>query len=353
MILALSWFNGQVSFTMSSEIIQFTLPQAGFSFRARLFVQENPDVVQQILAQLPFKSVLGHVVIAGETFWTPTRLVHLGRNYMVQRRLGAVYLNAPGQSICVTYGTITESATINQFAEVLEEDLPVLEKIGKLVYEQTVAQPRHNLVEVHITCESAQQEQLPVGAPAAPSSPSATTDRKTYWQEVKALIEQEIDRIWLEEPPEIQKVRWGVIDSGAGTGQQSFTVLMHLEAYLMVVGGDVMSRFLKIAQYDDIQLPMINRITREFLVENFDLFEFFADLGLPRMYEIGQKYSEALDTLETKEDYIQLTGAMQTYVNRMHRWGYFIFPWHLGVAFPHRSPAEVLALAKVVGAKSS
>lgn len=337
---------------MSSDIIQFTVPLAGVSFRARLFAKESPDVVQQVLAQLPSKSVLGHTVIAGETFWAPTRLVHLGRNNMVQRRLGAVYLNAPGQSICVTYGTITESAKVNQFAQVLEEDLHVLENIGRLVYERTIARPRHNIVEVHINRESARQGELPVSVPAAPSS-SATTDGKAYWQEVKALIEEEIDRVWLEEPPEVQKVRWGVIENGAGTGQQYFTVLMHLEAYLMVVGGDVMSRFLKIAQYDDIQLPMVNRITREFLVENFDLFEFFADLGLPSMHEIGQKYSKALDTLETKEDYLDLTGTMMTYINRMHRWGYFIFPWHLGVAFPHRSPAEVLALAKIVEGKGS
>src|SRR5262245_36565012 len=71
------------------------------------------------------------------------------------------------------------------------------------------------------------------------------------WREVKAEIERQIDRIWISEPDEIRKIRWGVIDSGAGSGGQSFSVLVHLEAYLMLVDADVMYRFLKVSQYPD------------------------------------------------------------------------------------------------------
>ena len=134
----------------SSDILQFEAPGAGASFRARLLGKDNPDVVAQVLAQLPLKSVLGHVVISGEAIWMPTRIVHLGRNNMVPRHPGAVYLYAPGQSICLTYGKITESASVNKFAEVFEEDLPKLQALGALVYEQTVAQPRRNVVEINV-----------------------------------------------------------------------------------------------------------------------------------------------------------------------------------------------------------
>jgi hypothetical protein len=168
------------------------------------------------------------------------------------------------------------------------------------------------------------------------------------WREAKALIEKEIDRVWLNEPEEIQKIRWGVIDSGAGTREQSFTVLVHLEAYLMLVGADVMYRFLKISQYEDIELSMLNRVSREFLTGTFNVFEFMTDLGLTNMHEVGQMYSDALDTLASKDEYVQLTGAMMTYVIRMHRWIHHIFPWNLGVAFPHRKAPEVLSLAKIV-----
>jgi hypothetical protein len=176
---------------------------------------------------------------------------------------------------------------------------------------------------------------------------SAITKFEGDWREAKALIEKEIDRVWFKEPEEIQKIRWGVIDSGAGSGEQSFSVLVHLEAYLMLVGADVMYRFLKISQYDDMELSTLNRLSREFLTGTFNVFEFMTDLGITNMHQVGQMYSDALDTLTTKEEYVQLTGAMMTYVIRMHRWIHYIFPWNLGVAFPHRKPAEVLSFAAV------
>src|SRR5262245_14800436 len=107
---------------MSSTLL-FDAPGLGLSFRAKLLTQDNPDVVEQVLSQLPLKSVLGHVVVSGEAIWMPTRIVHVGRNNMVQRHPGAVYLYAPGQTICLTYGKITESANVNKFAEVFAEDL--------------------------------------------------------------------------------------------------------------------------------------------------------------------------------------------------------------------------------------
>ncbi|MBS7700104.1 MULTISPECIES: hypothetical protein [unclassified Chelatococcus] len=170
------------------------------------------------------------------------------------------------------------------------------------------------------------------------------------WREAKAIIEKEIDRVWFEEPEEIQKIRWGVIDSGAGSGEQSFSVLVHLEAYMMLVGADVMYRLLKISQYEDMELATLNRMTREFLTGTFNVFEFMTDLGLTNMHKVGQMYSDTLETLTTKDEYVELTGAMMTYVIRMHRWIHFIFPWNLGVAFPHRKPAEVQAFSRLVAA---
>lgn len=134
----------------SSDILRFDAPSVGLSFRAKLLLKDNPDVIEQVLTQLPLKSVLGHVVISGEAIWMPTRIVHLGRNNMVQRHPGAVYLYAPGQTICLTYGKITESATVNKFAEVFEDDLQTLQTLGGIVYEQTVAQPCRSIVEINV-----------------------------------------------------------------------------------------------------------------------------------------------------------------------------------------------------------
>jgi hypothetical protein len=131
-------------------MLQFCAPDVGVSFKVQLLPKENPDVVRQVLEQLPLTSVLGHVVISGEGIWLPTRIVHLGKNNMVKRTPGSVYFYAPGQTICITYGNVTESALVNKFGQVLEEDLPVLRKLGQEVWERTVAQPRKQILSVKI-----------------------------------------------------------------------------------------------------------------------------------------------------------------------------------------------------------
>ena len=172
------------------------------------------------------------------------------------------------------------------------------------------------------------------------------THAQQDWRSVKAMLETEIDRVWLTEPEEVQRIRWGIIESGAGSGGQSFSVLVHLEAYLMLVGADVIYRFLRVSQYPDMELATINRITKEFLSATFNAFEFLTDLGMTNMHQVGDAYIAALDDCKTKEDYVELTGAMMTYVIRMHRWIHFIFPG-ISVSLPHRTPAEVDAIAAV------
>jgi hypothetical protein len=168
------------------------------------------------------------------------------------------------------------------------------------------------------------------------------------WRDVKREIEAQIDRVWLEEPVEIQKIRWGIIDSGAGSGGQSFSVLVHLEAYLMLTGADILYRFLKVAKYPETELGTLVKMTREFVCGTFNTFEFLEDLGLNGMHPLGEKWAASMSSLKTKGEYIELTGAMMTYIVRMHRWVHFIFPWNLGVAFPQRTPAEVARFAPLV-----
>ena len=134
----------------SKPMLEFCAPDADLRFRVRLLPEENPDVVAQVMKQLPLDSVMGHVVISGEAIWLPTRIVHLGKTNMVTRHPGAVYLYAPGQSICLTYGEITESALVNKFGEVLEEDLHILKELGAHVWDKTIVQARKSIVRITI-----------------------------------------------------------------------------------------------------------------------------------------------------------------------------------------------------------
>jgi hypothetical protein len=149
------------------------------------------------------------------------------------------------------------------------------------------------------------------------------------------------DAIWMDEPPDLARVRFGIMDNGAGSGQQTFTVLVHLEAYTMIVAHEVIYRLLRVVNEEKIELDLAARMTHRFLVGDFDLPEFFADLGLNELRNLLREYLACVDEVEDIEEYIRLTGAMQTYMARTHRWIHLMFPWNLGVAFPHRTREEL------------
>ena len=100
----------------------------------------------------------------------------------------------------------------------------------------------------------------------------------------------------------------GVIEGGAGTGGQSFSVLVHLEAYLMMDGADIVYRLLKAASDKrTLTTSDIRYLTRTFLVGTFNHFTFLKDLGLPTLGHVGDNYTRALDKVQNKAEFVRAT----------------------------------------------
>jgi hypothetical protein len=127
----------------TDSVVRLSLgvPALGLAVGIEVNRELNPELAEAVLAQLPLTSPMGHVVISGEGIWMPSRLVYLGAPRMIQRARGSVYLNAPGQSVCITYGTITESAVVNQFGRVPDADHAELRRLGEAVWKMTVEAP--------------------------------------------------------------------------------------------------------------------------------------------------------------------------------------------------------------------
>lgn len=135
----------------SDRFIEFHWPDLETTIGARMWFDVNLSIAEKVWNALPIKSLTGHAVVAGDGIWLATRIVHLGPNRMVKRARGDVYFFATGQSICLTYGSaITESAKVNKFGQVLDDDLEGLGKVGRYVWDTTVASagPRPVRVEV-------------------------------------------------------------------------------------------------------------------------------------------------------------------------------------------------------------
>ena len=133
------------------KYLKIEWPELDEKVYAKMMFEENPIISAKVWADLPIESMMGHVVISGESMWFPTRIVHLGPNKMVKRQVGDVYFFASGQSIVMTYGGITETAKVNKFAQVREEDIAALKRVGKHVLGSTVINAQRKGVMVKVS----------------------------------------------------------------------------------------------------------------------------------------------------------------------------------------------------------
>ncbi|KAJ4153021.1 hypothetical protein LMH87_009532 [Akanthomyces muscarius] len=320
----------------------FSVKNTSLSFRAALLEHKNPDTVRGVLEQLPLNSFLTNTVIAGETLQIGTKIVSLKGAHMVERELGGVYCYAPGAQINVCYGKVTETAKVNQFAQVYAEDLDDLRLVGKLVREQTMASANRKIVRISVSLIGGTTEPAIIKQPdvALPSDPN-------HWRVVKAEIEKSIENNWHDEPDEIRLIRLGVVQSGAGTGGSSYPILVHDKAYLMVDGGGILFRCLKLSTNENITVEVLKTITNSIFFETFDHFVFFGDLGLETLKNLGSRYKAALDSVHTTDEYVELSAPLLLIFNVFHRWINLIFPWHHGAEYPHCTFANIADASKL------
>lgn len=131
---------------------------------------------------------------------------------------------------------------------------------------------------------------------------------------------------------------------GRARGGQFFSVLVHLKAYLMMDGADILYLLLR---NERMTSPQLKRITIEIMVKSFDHFQFLGDLRLHSVEAFGSRYKVALATIQNKDDFVELTGTLLCYINYLHLWLHIVFPWHLGCQFPRRTSAEIADLPKL------
>lgn len=339
------------------NVLQVRGPRPELSFRIRLLHHENPDVVCGILSLLPMQGFLLHVVVAGETIYTPAPSLPLLSKNMVERQQGTVYYNTTSQSICFCYGAVTESTPVNAFAEVLQEDLENLKRLSETVYEETITNRIPRIVPVTIerpddisSGSGRETLQSNVSRASIPQTGNGQdrTAKTPGWQLLKQKLDNESARLRTpDEPIEIKRIRLGAVNSRSGGESSPFQTTVFLQGFLSTLGPHVFSRLLLLSRDPDISMPLLVRQTRIFLLDVFNHFDFLGDLGLDRMEGLGREYSDALDTLRSIEDYRALTDSMRTVVQLLYRWLHLIFPWYIKDQFPGRSREDTEDLPKL------
>ena len=75
-------------------------------------------------------------------------------------------------------------------------------------------------------------------------------------RDLAQLINDEIDRIWLEEPLECKRLRQGIIPTGAGSGGQYFSTQVFALTYTLTLGEHLLFDLLKVANDSSISLDL-------------------------------------------------------------------------------------------------
>ena len=125
------------------------------------------------------------------------------------------------------------------------------------------------------------------------------------WQELQQELEEQTKEIFLTCPDEIKRFHYGIIThSDAG-----------------------------------FSLSSLKRAFIDLSAGAFGMGEY---AGQKNLSKYAAKMVEAFDTLQTKEELLELLKAYTAYAGRLYWWFHWYFPWGIGPTLCHRlSPEDI------------
>lgn len=165
------------------------------------------------------------------------------------------------------------------------------------------------------------------------------------WQDLKAKIDAENERI-LEEPPEevVQVMHYRIIDSDAGTDGTvmgtwfyACTDARYVVAYLYQIIRSAMD-------------PAFTADQLRYMTKWLEpkVAEFVGYCGFHKLWEFMKSVIETMEEIDDRDDLLELLNSMYLYASHINAWIHHYFPWNIAYTFPHRTAEEVQGMAKIV-----
>ena len=108
---------------------------------------------------------------------------------------------------------------------------------------------------------------------------------------------------------------------------------------MRTLGDEILFYLIETAKEEDTDLHTLVRYAKNLLdyKEKFLVFT-----GVPMASEMLRMYMDALDTLESKEEFVELTNTALKYFNRHHMWVDLIIPWGVFNGFAKQDFSELV-----------
>ena len=126
---------------MKSMFIEW--PELRVKVEAVLEDVRNFDLINEIWRNLPMTSVQEHAMVTGKSMycWVPMISVsEIPYQMMIKKTPPGVvsYSQKTGNKIIVRYGKVTEDLMTPIVGFVLQEQIPILERVGKIVWDNYI-----------------------------------------------------------------------------------------------------------------------------------------------------------------------------------------------------------------------
>ncbi len=159
-------------------------------------------------------------------------------------------------------------------------------------------------------------------------------------KELKGELEEATRKIMATCPDEIKRFYYGTIthsEAGKYALNQYFGHFVEVYDFYSAYGLFVLGEILAIAMSPEFEVKHAKKMFCDMSVRAKGIFVDYG--GQKTLAKYIDEMVEVLDTVQTKEEFIELLKAFKAYVIRCYAWIHWYFPWGLGPpCFQRRSP---------------
>jgi len=168
------------------------------------------------------------------------------------------------------------------------------------------------------------------------------------WQELKKELEEQTKKVFLTCPDELKRFHYGLIthsDAGKYALNQYLGHWVHLYSGYFSYADSILPLLLHLATDPDFDLKELKKL---FCMVTPSGGAMSSYAGQKTWDKYGGEMKEALDTVQTKEEFIELGKVWHAFFSRLYWWCHWYFPWGLGPsACPRLSPEDVKEIVRL------
>jgi len=308
-----------------NKYITLSFSPLNLRIRAKLLEELNPKLCEIVKNKLPYKSIQCHALVAGEQLYHYTPIIEAVtykakiREDKIKQPVGRINMSSL-ELLSIKYGKITEYLTSVPVAQVVQEDIQKLVKVGRLVWESIFETKK--LITATVSLENQKIPSNLIGL----NKPDFKSSNKKIDNLVKKIY-KECEKIWLSPPKEIIDIHNGFIKSQAGSYNQYFSTMIFVNGELRQIGYNAFGGILKVLTSKNISLMQAKEIPKPFTEIAAG---FLGYCGLEKLDNFSQKALKLIKEARSKKEIIEIYRALCMYANRLHGWSLHYFPWKLG-----------------------